>query len=90
MKFSVNNQDMLKALNTVSRAISAKTTMPILECIYIEAIENQLMLKGSDGELSIISKLPAIVKTKGSVVIPIKTLSELLRTYPDELVNFSI
>ena len=89
-KFSVNNQDMLKALNTVSRAISAKTTMPILECIYIEAIENQLMLKGSDGELSIISKLPAIVKTKGSVVIPIKTLSELLRTYPDELVNFSI
>lgn len=90
MKFSVNNQELFKSLSTVSRAISSKTTMPILECIFIEAKNNMLYLKGSDGELSIISKIPANISMEGCAVIPIKTITELIRSYPDETVNFSV
>ena len=90
MKFSVNNQDILKALQTVSRAISSKTSMPILECVYLEAKDKFLYLKGSNTELSIISKIPAAVSEPGKVVIPIKTITNILRTYPDELVLFTV
>jgi DNA polymerase-3 subunit beta len=90
MDFSVNNQELVKALNTVSRAISSKTTMPILECVYIEAKDNTLNFKGSDGDLSVISKLPAIVQEEGKCVIPIRTLLELVRTYPDTMIHFTV
>lgn len=90
MKFSVNNQEFLKALNTVSRAISAKSTMPILECVYIEASDGSLVLKGSDGELSIISKMNASVTMDGKIVIPIRTLIELVRTYSEDMLDFFV
>lgn len=89
MKFSVNNQELFKSLSTVSRAVSSKTTMPILECIFMEAKNNMLYLKGSDGELSIISKIPANISREGCAVMPIKTITELIRSYPDETVYFS-
>ena len=90
MKFSVTNQEFLKALNTVSRAISAKSTMPILECVYIEANEGSLLLKGSDGEISIICKMNASVTMDGKIVIPIRTLVELVRTYSEDMLDFFV
>ena len=49
MQFTVNVQDLLDGLNTVTRALSARPAKPILEGVLIEANENVITLTCSDG-----------------------------------------
>ena len=90
MKFSVENNDLNKALSVVSKAISYKTSLPILECVYICTNENSIILKGTDTEISVITTIPANIYIKGEVVIPIKSLLDLIRTYPDDIIHFDM
>ena len=54
MKFSCNQQILSKALNTVSKAVTIRTTIPILKGILLKATEDgKLMLAASDLDLSI-------------------------------------
>ncbi len=88
MKFSIENSLLLKAVNTVSRAISTKTTMSVLDLIYIKAKEGMLEIMGSDSEITIITSVPANVYRTGEILAPFRTLSDLIRTYRDETVEF--
>jgi signal transduction histidine kinase len=42
MKIICNKNDLLKGVNTVMKAVPSKTTMPILECILIDASKNEI------------------------------------------------
>ena len=54
MKFSCNQQTLSRALNTVSKAVTSRTTIPILKGILLEVNEdNTLTLSASDLDLSI-------------------------------------
>ena len=59
MRFSVENNELNKALNIVSKAVSAKSTSSALQCVYFEAADGILTLKATDGELSIITSIEA-------------------------------
>ena len=54
MKFTCNQQTLTKALNTVSKAVSNRTTLPILKGILLEAkTDGKLIMTASDLEISI-------------------------------------
>ena len=53
MKISFKKSDLITALNIVSKAVAVKTTMPILECILIEADESGVRFTANDMELGI-------------------------------------
>ena len=89
MKIKVSNTELLKAVNTVSRAIEAKSSAPVMLCVYLQASGQRLFLKGTGDELSIITSINASVETEGEVLIPFRTLSEIIRTYPDAEVTLS-
>ena len=57
-----NRTDLLKGVNTVSKAVSNKTTSPILECILLDAEGATLTLLGNDFELGIETKIESVVK----------------------------
>ncbi len=90
MKFSAENSDLIKALSTVSRAITAKSTIPILECVHITAEKNSLTFKASDMQISISTVIPAEVSEEGKMIVAFKTLMDIIRTYPDDRVYFSM
>lgn len=90
MKFSALNSDLIKALSTVNRAVSSKSTIPILECVHITADNDRLTFKASDMQISISTVIPADVKSGGKVIVVFKTLMDIIRTYPNETVYFDV
>lgn len=85
MKFSCNQQTLSKALNTVSKAVTSRTTIPILKGILLEVNQdNTLTLSASDLDLSIEKKVDVIAEEEGSIVVSAKLFSDIIRKLPNE------
>ena len=85
MKFKCSQQTLTKALNTVSKAVSTRTTLPILKGILLEAkADGTLILTASDLEISIQKKVEAEVQEEGSVVVISKLFGDIIRKLPNE------
>ena len=85
MKFSCNQQTLTKALNTVSKAVTSRTTIPILKGILLEVNDdNTLKLSASDLDLSIEKRIKVSSEETGSVVVSAKLFSDIIRKLPNE------
>ena len=86
MKFTVNRNLFLDNLNNVMHAISSRATIPILSGIKLNLTETELLLTGSDTDISIEIKIPVsddlTVDSTGSVVLPARFFSEIIRRLP--------
>lgn len=83
MRFSTTKNDLIQAVNTVQKAVSSKSTLPILEGIHFEASEEGISLLGTDLELGIKTKLSGKIQEEGSTVLSAKLISEIARKLPD-------
>lgn len=88
MKFTCNKSEMNEAINIVLKAVPGKTTMPILECVVIEAQGNELKLTTNDMSLGIETRLPANIEDEGTILVNAKMISEIIRKLPDQEVYF--
>ncbi|MCL2015231.1 MAG: DNA polymerase III subunit beta [Defluviitaleaceae bacterium] len=80
MKILCTKDALLDGLNLVGRTVSARTTMPILECVLLTAEEDGIRLTASNGEMSIeTDKIPATVEEPGRVALEAKLLTEITR-----------
>lgn len=84
MKFTVNQREILYALNILSKAVSSRTTLDALKGIYIETHDNHLILQSNDLTLSIQVEIPALVEEKGEILIDFHLFNELIRKLPDD------
>ncbi|WLT00410.1 DNA polymerase III subunit beta [Lactobacillus helsingborgensis] len=86
MKFTVNRNLFLDNLNNVMHAISSRATIPILSGIKLNLSEDELLLTGSDTDISIEIKIPVsedlTVGSTGSIVLPARFFSEIIRRLP--------
>lgn len=83
MIFICEKQKLLEGISIVQKAITGKTTMSILEGIFIETNSNSLTLIGSDIDVSIETKVEADVVEQGKVVIDAKLFGEIIRKLPN-------
>jgi len=83
MKFNCEKQKLQEGISISNKAITGKTTMPILEGIYIKASKNGLTLIGSDMDLSIETFVEADVIEEGTIVVDSKIFSEIIRKLPN-------
>ena len=85
MKFSCNQHTLSKALNTVSKAVTSRTTIPILKGILLEVNDdNTLTLAASDLDLSIEKRIEVAAEEPGSVVVSARLFSDIIRKLPNE------
>ncbi len=86
MKFTVNRNLFVDNLNNVMHAISSRATIPILSGIKLNLTEDELNLTGSDTDISIEIHIPVsedlTVESTGSVVLPARFFSEIIRRLP--------
>ena len=83
MKFTCEQQQLSKALNTVSKAITTRTTIPILKGILIKVTdEGKMILSASDLDLSIEKTINADVEEAGAVVVPARLFSDIIKKLP--------
>jgi len=83
MKITCQKSDLLNSVNISLRAVSSKTTMPILECIAINVTENFIKFTTNDMELGIETIVKGTIVEPGDVAINAKILSDIIRKLPD-------
>ena len=83
MKFTCSQLTLTRALNTVSKAVSNKTTIPVLRGILIQAKDNRRTLTASDLDISIIREMPAEIEEEGSAVVPSKLFGVSIKDVGD-------
>ena len=83
MKIRCQKADLVKGVSIVSKAVPSKTTMPILECILIDATTNTIKLTANDMELGIETIIDGFVEQKGMIAIDAKIFSDIVRKLPD-------
>jgi DNA polymerase-3 subunit beta len=91
MKFSCNQQALAKALNTVSKAVSSKTTINILKGVLLKAsADGKLKLSASDLDISIEKTIDANVEEEGLIVVSAKLFTEIIRKLPNDEVYIEV
>ncbi|MFG6146736.1 DNA polymerase III subunit beta [Halobacillus sp. B23F22_1] len=95
MKFSIQREQLMESVQNVMKAISSRTTIPILTGIKLEATSTGVKLTGSDSDISIESFIPAeedgIVYVEniepGSIVLQAKYFPDIVRKLPQKNVD---
>lgn len=82
MRFTCQVTDLVEGLSVASRALSARTTQPILEGVLIKTGEDSLKLTCSDGSISIVTQVPATIEDDGDLVLPGRLFLEVMRKLP--------
>ncbi len=90
MKFVCEKTNLLKAINSVTKGVSSKTTMPILEGILIQTNDNEIKLTTNDLELGIEYVIQSEVIEQGSTVTNATMFSEIIRRLPDTEISISV
>ena len=88
MKFSCEKALLVAAISTTSRAVAAKSSIPAMEGILIEAT-SRLRLTGYNLETGIQAIVPAEIQEPGSLVLSAKLLGDIVRKMPDDVIVFS-
>lgn len=89
MKIVCSKNNLQKSVNIVMKAVPGKTTMPILECILIDASTDEIKFTSNDMELGIETKVEGEVLEKGIIALDAKIFSEIVRKLPDNEVTIS-
>src|SRR5258708_6872460 len=84
MKVTCRPSVLGQALQVVSRAISSRTTVPILNNILIETTSEGLALTATNLEIGIRKLVPAEVAMEGSTTAPARLLTDFVGTLPDQ------
>ena len=90
MKIVCYKDKIIKALNSVVKGVSSKTTMPILEGILIQTNDNEIKLTTYDLEIGIEYIMECEVKEQGSTVVNAIMFSEIIRKLPDTEIYISL
>lgn len=83
MKLTFQKSALLNGINIVLKAVPSKTTMPILECILIDASTDIIKLTANDMELGIETKVEGDILEKGKIALDAKLFSEITRKLSD-------
>lgn len=87
MKFSINKSELVNALSIVSKAITNRSTLPILTGVLIEAASDSIVLQSTDLEASIQYTVPALIEEPGKMCVNGKLLSDIVRALPEAAVH---
>lgn len=90
MNFSVDRQLLCEVVTHLSRAASQKSSLPVLEGIYISAENNELTLISYNLEMGMKKVIPAKVYKEGKIVISARIFGEIVRKMEDTYIEISV
>ena len=82
MRVQCSQEHLLREVQTVSRAISSRASMPILGNILLEASDGHLKITATDLELGIESQIAATIGEPGSITLPARIFGDIVSNLP--------
>jgi DNA polymerase-3 subunit beta len=86
MKVTVLQENLARGLGVVSKAVSPRSTLPVLANVLIASDEGRLRLSATNLEMGITCWIPARIDEEGSTTVPARTFSDLVGTLPSDQV----
>jgi DNA polymerase III subunit beta len=86
MKLTVLQENLARGLSTVAKAVSPRSTLPVLANVLIASDEGRLRLSATNLEMGITCWIPARIEEEGSTTVPARTFSDLVSTLPGDQV----
>jgi DNA polymerase-3 subunit beta len=83
MKILCEKKHFEAVVQTAIRAISPKSPLFILNHFLIKAADGEVVITGTDMELTIVCRVPVTVETEGAVVVPARILADIVTQLPD-------
>ena len=97
MNFTINRSAFISQLNNVLRAISSTTTIPILTGLKMVVNEDNIVLTGSNSDITIESVINAndadndlTIEETGAIVLPARFFSDIVKKLPDKKVTIEV
>ena len=90
MKVSVLQENLAQGLGIVSRAVSSRSTLPVLANILVKTEDGRLRLSATNLEIGITCWIGAKIEEEGSTTVPSRTFSDLVGTLPNAQVDMSL
>lgn len=91
MKFVVSSTELLSHLSAISKVISSKSTMPILDNFLFQLNETELTITASDLESTLITSMELDnIEGEGAVAVPAKLITDTLKEFPEQPLTFQI
>jgi DNA polymerase-3 subunit beta len=90
MKVTVLQESLARGLSIVSRAVSPRSTLPVLSNVLVASDEGRLRLSATNLELGITCWIGARIEEEGSTTVPARTFVDLVGTLPQEQVSLNL
>jgi DNA polymerase-3 subunit beta len=90
MKVSVLQENLAHGLNIVSRAVSPRSTLPVLANVLVATDEGRLRLSATNLELGITCWIGAKIEDEGSTTVPARTFTDLVSTLANDRVDMAL
>ena len=90
MRVSCLQENLAKGLAIVGRAVSSRSTMPVLANILLEARDNQLRLAATNLEIGVTCWIGAKVEDEGSITVPARLLTDFVNSLPPDRIDMEL
>jgi DNA polymerase III subunit beta len=90
VRVSCLQENLAKGLSIVGRAVSSRSTLPVLGNILIEAKNNELRLAATNLEIGVNCWIGAKVEDEGAITVPARLLSEFVNSLPAERIDMEL
>ena len=90
MKVHVKQQQLAHAVSMVSRAVSPRSTLPVLSNILVKTDNGRLRLSATNLELGITCWIGARIDGEGAITVPARTFTDLVGNLPSDQVVLTL
>ncbi|MDA3834462.1 MAG: DNA polymerase III subunit beta, partial [Spirochaetales bacterium] len=90
MKFNIEKDHILEALQKVQSIVGQRAALPILSNVLLEAENGRLMLTTTDTEVSVRTSIDADIEREGSTTLPARRFFSICRDLPSHLVEIDV
>ena len=90
MKLQVTQENLNKALGSVSRIASTRSTLPILANVLIKTSNNLLTISATNLNIAITHSIGAKVSNEGSITVPARLMQDFISSLPSSIINLEV
>lgn len=90
MRIILDTNALNAALSTVTKALPVRTTISVLEGIYMKADRKRLLLRCTDLNIQIETYVDAMIEKEGAAVLPGRLFSEMAKRLPGDTVSIDV
>jgi DNA polymerase III subunit beta len=90
MKASVSQQQLTHGLGLVSRAVSPRSTLPVLANVLVATDEGRIRLSATNLEMGISCWIGAQIHEDGAITVPARTFADLINALPNDTIHLEL